>query len=265
MASSSDKPEQAEQQSTDDTKSGSCPACGDSELQPLSATPHPVCAACGFVTGTGTEIPDPSDDDEVSSGTKESWTEYYSVSNSTEQQVASAIECLERLGDTLLLSPEARSQAAEVYERAARENLTDGRSTELIVAASICIASRETETPRPSDRVAEAADLSSSNVKGAIRLFQEELNRGYTEVSAGDYVPYLCDDIGFDNRIKDRAITLLEELDELDGHTDYHPAGMAGAAIYLVADGDITQRQIASVAGVTKETIRIRLNDLRRI
>jgi transcription initiation factor TFIIIB Brf1 subunit/transcription initiation factor TFIIB len=32
--------------------------------------------------------------------------------------------------------------------------------------------------------------------------------------------------------------------------------------VYLVASG-ITQREIADVAGVTKETIRVRLNEMR--
>lgn len=55
---------------------------------------------------------------------------------------------------------------------------------------------------------------------------------------------------------------LIQEFPDA-GQRGVHPAGVAGAAIYLAADGGVTQRGIAEVAGVTKETIRVRVADFR--
>lgn len=248
------------------SESAECPACFESDLLDLPSFPHTVCSKCGYVIGTDTEVPDTSaTGDATGTGEEESWSEYYAVTNSTEKQVASALTKLEDLGDELLLSVATREKIAQVYESAAVDNLTDGRPTQLIVAASICIGSREAEVPRPSDRVAQAADLSAGRVKQANRLFQEELGRGYTGDSSARYVPYLCDDLNVDSSVKDRAIEVIELLEENSGQQEVHPAGVAGAAIYVAADGALSQREVAAAAGVTKETVRLRVADLREV
>lgn len=240
-----------------------CPACGTSQLEEDIPIPHRVCSECGFVTGTETTVPSSveEDDGDESVGAR-SWSEYYSVRNSTEKQVATALERLEQLGDALLLDDETRLQVADVYAGAAEENVTDGRPTRRIVAASICIGTREAGVARPSDRVAKAAGLKPGQIKKTIRTILGELNRGYTAVSPADYVPYLCDDTELSAEIESRAISLVKQFKE-QNQTGNHPAGIAGAAIWAAADGAVTQRQIATSAGVTKETIRVRLSDLR--
>lgn len=266
MTNSLNQPDRSKKQAGGEMKSFVCPVCGGSERQDIADVPHPVCSACAYVVGSETDTPAPIDEDDPSSTVEaESWDEYYSVANSTEQQVASAFECLERLGDELMLSDENRLQVADVYATASETNLTDGRSTQLMIAAAICIGARESKKPRPIERVAKAAEIPVDRVKGTVRLYQQKLNRGYTGVSATKYVPYLCADIGVDETVENQAVRVIERFENQDERADMHPAGIAGAAVYFVADGTVTQRQIATVAGVTSETIRVRLNDLREV
>jgi transcription initiation factor TFIIB len=185
------------------------------------------------------------------------------VSNSTEKQVATTIEHIEQLGKQLYLSEKVRLQVAEVYAEAACDNLTDGRPSLLTAAAALCIGTREAENPRPSERVAKAADLESSRLKHTIRKFQEELDRGFCDLSSASYVPFLCKDLEFNEEIIEQASHLIREYEACNRVSGTHPVGIAAAAIYQVSDGDVTQREMATVAGVSKETIRVRLNDLR--
>jgi len=266
MTNSLNQPDGSKNHAGGETKSSVCPVCGGSDLQDITEVSHPVCSACAYVVGPETETPTPLDEDDPSSTREgESWDEYYSVTNSTEQQVASAFECLEGLGDELMLSDEVRLQVADVYASASETNLTDGRSTQLMIAAAICIGGREVEKPRPIERVAKAAEIQVDRVKGTVRLYQQKLNRGYTGISAAKYVPYLCADIGVDEAVENQAIKVIERFENQDERADMHPAGIAGAAVYFAADNPVTQRQIATVAGVTSETIRVRLNDLREV
>lgn len=244
----------------------SCASCGTSAFEEFDGDLSPICSECGFVVGNEAEAPPPSNEDEQDDLTEtESWSEYYSVTNSTEQQIATAIEELESLGDGLSLVGETREQAAKVYAAAARENVTDGRRTRLVVAAAVCIGAREERSPRPSDRVAQCAGVASSELKRTIRTLQEELDRGYPGVSAAAYIPFLCAAAGVEEQVEQQAIQVAERFQGTSEHSGNHPAGLAGAAVYFASDGGVTQREIARVAGVTKETIRVRLADLREV
>lgn len=173
-----------------------CPACGGTSLRNPSGVPSTICIDCGVAIDTSAtpQIPRTTQEDDPGMG-PDSWGVYYSVTNSTEQQIANAFEELEGVGGALSLSTETRSQIGDVYALAAVENVTDGRRTRLTVAAAVCIGSREAESPRPTERVARAFDLEPKAVKRMLRVYQEELDRGFTEVSPASYVSFLCSDV----------------------------------------------------------------------
>ena len=243
-----------------------CPECGHISKLELSEIPNSICRDCGYVIGCGVDTPglenENNDNDSVDT---QSWSEFYSITNSTEKQVATAFEEIEAVSDELFLSTGCREQIAEVYAAASAENVTDGRPTSLVVAAAICIGSREIEEPRPSERVASAMELKTSRLKQTIRRFQEELDRGYSDLSAAAYVAYLCNDAGLKSEVETRATQLIEAFETQDEprYSSMHPAGIAGAAIYVSARDEVTQRDVATIAGVSKETIRVRVNDLK--
>jgi transcription initiation factor TFIIIB Brf1 subunit/transcription initiation factor TFIIB len=113
--------------------------------------------------------------------------------------------------------------------------------------------------------VAQAADIEVQRVKQMIRTFQEELDRGYIDLSPAAYVPYLCEDADLNDTTTQQASNLINGAKMEDLTPGGHPVGVAAAAVYLVAEEEVSQRGIAAVAGVTKETIRVRLNELREM
>lgn len=247
---------------TDNTLSeNQCPSCNGNVEDELAEIPQPVCSDCGFVVGE--EVPPEldTDSDGAQSGI-DSWETYYSVRNATEEQVAAALELLEQIEDKLLLSSEIKQQAAEVYKAFAIEGLTDGRSTRQVIGVSICLGCRNVGAARPSERVARALEVDSDSLRRLLRVMQQELELECTASSPSAYLSYFCRDLGLTDEVEHEANDLVGQFKSRSRITGKHPAGIAGAGVYLVASG-ITQREIADVAGVTKETIRVRLNEMR--
>ena len=245
--------------------STACRACGNQSLTTLSGRSERVCTTCGFVADTDASVPSAPFRNGAGSGdTPASWTEHYTVRNSTEQQVATAFEHLETVGDQLHLSAEAREASAEKYAAAQIAGITDGRSTAAMIAAAICVGTRSLQQPLPADRVAEASDCDSSRVKQYARLYQAKLEQELSICDPAAYVAWLCTDGQFDGGVESAAEAILHEAD--DGPPPgSNPASVAGAAIYLAAEGAVTQRTVADLVGVTPETICLRVGDLREV
>lgn len=245
-----------------------CPQCESLLKFSAPEVPNQICRSCGYVIGTEAtvgSIEEITEKEDVE--TDQSWSEFYAITNSTEKQVAAAFEQIETVADDLYLTSELRNQAADVYAEASRENLTDGRPTTLVVGASICIGTREVEQPRPTERVASELEIDSDRLKQMIRQFQAELTRGYVELSPTAYVGYLCQEADLAEQIKSQAEQLIDTVAESEvfSNTAVHPVGIAGASIYMVSSGEITQRRIATLTGVSQETIRQRVSDFNQV
>lgn len=243
-----------------------CPECGSEDLDESLPAGDAVCDDCGNVIddlADATERPDlPEETDEESDDV--SWSEFYTVRNSTEKRVALALEELEAIGDSLDLSPDTRKQAAELYAEAAVVNLVDGRPTETVVAGVVILAARAAGTPRPTGRVARSADVSVHTLGTIVKQLGRELDDVPGEwVPATAYLPFLLQEFELDENVGDRARSLLKAVDESQRFVGKNRASIAGAAIYLASDGVMTQYEVARAAGVSGETIRQRLLELR--
>jgi transcription initiation factor TFIIB len=81
--------------------------------------------------------------------------------------------------------------------------------------------------------------------------------------STEDYLPYLTQEVEMDSVPEARKI--LESAHDQGLVSGRSPLGFAGAALYVVNEKDLTQREIADAAGVTGETIRVRVKELREV
>ncbi len=241
-----------------------CPACGKDELTVLFDDTEEVCNSCGAVIreGMNTETPNCSGEQENSDI---DWQDYYSITNSTEQNVAYALEILEELGTKLDLSLEEREHAVGIYSSAAIENFTDGRSTQLVVAAIVCISCRKAQSPRPCNYIAEKAAVCPVNLQKNVRLLNREVLNEPVWSEPVEFLSHLCNEVGVDMESKRRAATLLDVAEREIQFAGKHPSSVAASALYLAVDGSVTQRTLARAAGVTTETMRVRLTELRDV
>lgn len=73
---------------------------------------------------------------------------------------------------------------------------------------------------------------------------------------------------GLSEKVKRRALTILEDANKMEITAGKDPMGLAAAALYLscvINKEDTTQKVIALAAGVTEVTIRNRCKGLREL
>lgn len=242
-----------------------CPECGSAALDDSLPTTEAVCTVCGFVIEDLSEVQSPVNetDEEQIEGYTIPWTEYHTVTNSTEKRIAHALEHLESIGSRFDLDSDIRSQAADVYAEAAVANLTDGRSTTSVVAGAVVIGAREGGVPLPVACVADVAGIDRQTLNNIVRLLSYELDRTSGPCPPDNYLPFLCRKLSIDDSAEEKARQLLEVTEDAISVGGKNPVGVAGAALYLATDSTVTLRAIASAAGVSQETLRVRLLDCR--
>lgn len=246
-----------------------CPNCGSTNLDEEWEDIDAVCSACGFVIHSyenpDSHLTSQNRGNRHGTGADQTtrWEDHHTVTNSTEQRIASAFESLEEIGDALHLSNDARKRAASMFATLAKKNLVDGRSTEVVVATTLYFAARQVECPRPLARIAEEIDTEPNKIDRLSRSLRSELDFEFKSCTPKDYLPYLCKELGYEESVEDEARTLCAKAEESGLTNGKSPVGVAGAVLYLVGDKSETQQEMAATVGVSKETIRLRLKEFR--
>jgi transcription initiation factor TFIIB len=192
------------------------------------------------------------------------WSEVVRVRNSTEQRVAAVLDCLESIGDQLGLSSEVRLRAASLYAEVALQGLNDGRRTDEVIGATVCLVTRQIGEPIPITRIANQIDTDPQDIGRLTKRLQRELDIENTECPAESYVGSLCIPLGCDEETVERAFKLVRSARDAKLTDGRNPVGVAAAAIYAVGGGERTQREIAEAGGISRETVRVRLQEFRQ-
>lgn len=237
----------------------SCPACGaipeSSEQEALSG----VCQECGLVQAHADA--DISESGKVSmtdsnqmSETDGDWTDSVEVRDSTDEQLVSTLGEVDALASELAVSADCRVAAADLMGECWRQNLLHGRSVPAIAGAVLYVVCRREGTARPIGAVAAVADVDTRSLTNAYQVVRSELEIDLAPSAPSDYVEYLYSTIALEGLDSRRTDAFLETGSGSTGN----PVGIAAAAVYLAAheaDIEVTLREVAEAAGLTKETI----------
>lgn len=247
-----------------------CPECRAQDWDETIDEVAAVCLTCGCVVHDfpvekpPDDVPPTADQSTEDKDAEVTWAETYTVSSGMEQRLGHALEQLEAIADELEWPVQVRMTAAEILGQAAKQQVVDGRPFNRIVAATLYLAGRIERQPRPLARVARAIDTDPQAITDTSRVLQHELNLAPPVCSATAYLPFLCAELGFSDAAERRADALVEAVEQMDRTTGTSPPGLAAAAMYEAVDRNVTQRELAYQAGVTTETIRVRLHDIRQ-
>lgn len=249
-----------------------CPDCNGTDLDESIETVDAVCDGCGYVIHDFAKPAEflkiDADDaaDQISSvenqeQDRQDWTDVYTVTNSTEQRMATTYESLERFSDVLALSTEMKKRAASVIATATKENVIDGRPTDTVVGALVYVTTREAGAPRPLALVAENIEWDTRQLEKLVRSLHCELDLEHHGCHPKEYLPYLCRKLGYAEDVEQQAREWIEAAQRAGLTNGKSPVGCAGAALYFASDGEQSQRNVAAAVGVSKETIRLRLKE----
>ncbi|MDV3103338.1 transcription initiation factor IIB [Thermococcus waiotapuensis] len=195
------------------------------------------------------------------------WQSRLRVSDAAERNLAFALSELDRLASHLALPRHVEEEAARLYRDAVRKGLIRGRSIESVIAACVYAACRLLKIPRTLDEIAEVSKVDKKEIGRSFRFIARHLNLTPKKlfVKPSDYVNKFADELGLSEKVRKKAIELLEEAYNRGLTSGKSPAGLVAAALYiagLMEEERRTQREVAEVARVTEVTVRNRYKEL---
>lgn len=244
-----------------------CPVCDSDAIDESIEDFAGVCTECGFV------VHDPADTtlpewiqsrEEVEEQFHEDWLTVCRVRNSTEQQLARAFAALEDIGNALCLDSDLRQKGAAVYCDAFVAGSTDGRDTMCIIAACARLASLSASQPIPPGRLSELPSVDPRKYRLSLAGIQSDLGLSPALPTPEDYVFFLAGELDLEDIVLGVTETTLEQIEGHSALVGKDPVGITAAAIYLAAENK-TQSEVADASGVSTETIRQRVNQLRTL
>ncbi len=195
------------------------------------------------------------------------WQSRLRVSDAAERNLAFALSELDRLASQLHLPRHVEEEAARLYREAVKKDLIRGRSIESVIVACVYIACRLLKIPRTLDEIAAVSRVSKKEIGKSYRFIARNLNLTPKRlfVKPTEYVNKFADELELSEKVRRRAIELLDKAYELGLTSGKSPAGLVAAALYVasILEGEKkTQREVAEVAHVTEVTVRNRYKEL---
>ena len=185
---------------------------------------------------------------------------------SKDRNLSHAMSELQKTSEKLHIPSIVQERAAVIYRKALKRGVVRGRSISTMVASSIYVACRMTQTPRTLVEVERHSSIDKKDISRCYRFLLRELDLRMPVPRAKLRVPKIASAVELSEDTQRKAINILGEADRLRITSGKAPMGMAAAALYLacVMNGENrTQKVLAEASGVTEVTIRNRYKDLK--
>jgi transcription initiation factor TFIIB len=175
---------------------------------------------------------------------------------------------IRRLTSALDQSQSVREQACRLYRTIRSENLIRGRSIEGMAGASVYATCRCNRTPLLLEDVATVARVSKQRIQRCYDVLNAELGLEVPPRAPAAFVPRLASTLNLDDAQRREARQLAVAVQA--AVVGKHPAGVAGACIYITCRGNrtrssITQSEIGEAANVCAKTIRDHARTVRKL
>lgn len=194
------------------------------------------------------------------------WNHRSIVYTSGDRNLIRAFGQLDRLKEKLGLSDTTVEKAAYIYRRAQERGLIKGRTIDTMLAAAVYSACREMETPRTIKDIAAISNIKRKNLARNYRTLVFELDIKIPTVDPMKCIARVANRLKINEKTKNHAINIMEKVVNREINAGKEPLGLAATVLYassLRNNERITQKDIATVSGVTEVTIRNRFKDLK--
>jgi transcription initiation factor TFIIB len=195
------------------------------------------------------------------------WDNRSQVHSPTERSLQKAFSILSRLKDRLGLPNHITEKAAYTYRKAQDRGLVRGDTVDSVLAASIYVAARQSGVPRTLDEISEISNVKLKHAARSYRRIVTQLDIKAPIIDPSKYIMKVANKLGFDEKIKRKALQLMEKAQKKNILVGKDPLSMAASILYLVNVDEghhKTQSEIAKEAGTTEVTVRNRSKELRQ-
>jgi transcription initiation factor TFIIB len=193
------------------------------------------------------------------------WQNRTRVRDSHNRNLLQAMNELQILTEKLHVSSSVIELAAVIYRKALDEDLTRGRTIAALVAAALYVACRFTKTPKTLNDIVKVSARSRGEVSRAYRLIVRTLKIEMPSHDPLNYVSRIATRANIPGEVQGVAVKILRKAKRKRITMGKDPAGVAAAVLYLACQmkgENVTQKEIADVAGVTEVTLRNRKKEL---
>ncbi len=193
------------------------------------------------------------------------WQIRTKVHSSDKRNLAVAMTELHRISSQLSIPYSIRETSAVIYRKALRKRLTRGRTILGMIAASLYLACRVHQVPRPLEEITDQIHITRKELSLCVRLILRYLNLKIPHSSPIDFIHRFGTELGIPGEAKAKAIEILQLAKEERLTIGKDPKGMAAAAIYvasILTGARRTQLEIARTARVTEVTVRNRYKEM---
>ena len=195
------------------------------------------------------------------------WNSRSQTHSPTDRSLQRAFSMLSRIKDRLGLPNHVTEKAAYTYRKAQERGLIRGDTIGSVLAASIYVAVRQSGVLRTLDDISEITDIKPGEVARSYRRIISELDIKVPLIDPRKYIVKVANNLNFDEKIKRKALELMEQAQKKHVIVGKDPISMAASIIYLLNLSERkpkTQAEIAKAAGVTEVTVRNRAKELRK-
>lgn len=187
---------------------------------------------------------------------------------SEDRNLAHALGELQKTSEKLHIPSIVQESAAVIYRKALKKGILRGRDISSMVAASLYVACRMTQTPRTLEEVARHSSIDKKEVARCYRFLLKALNLRTPVPRAQLRVHKIASEVDLGEETQRMALEILGAAERLRITGGKAPMGMAAAALYLacVMNGESrTQKMLAEASGVTEVTIRNHYKEMKKI
>ncbi len=184
-----------------------------------------------------------------------------------------AMNILAIITDKLSVPNYLKEEAALLYRKVLKANMVRGQSIKSMMSACIYAAYRIHGDPVILKKISEAANLPKKDTARCYRLIHKDLrdknDKHVLDVKldkAVNHIPHFATQLRLCGEVEKRCREIAALVDEKKLDQGRRPTGMAAAIVYIAAvvehNIDVTQKEIADIAGVTEVTLRNRYKGL---
>jgi len=192
------------------------------------------------------------------------WDTRSPAKNMFGKNLRTALSEMEKLKEKLSLSDGIIERAAYIYRKAAKIQLTRGRSVRGILGACVYIACREMDTPRTIIEISKNLQESRRSIAKSYRMLFQNLELTVSVQDPIRCIIRIANNLEIPENTKREAIHIFDTLKEKKLTAGKKPDAVAATVIYIasVKTGvNLSQQKISKVSGISAVTIRNRCQD----
>jgi len=195
------------------------------------------------------------------------WQRRVRIPNSTEHNLTSTLSEITKVANKLSLPKNVLETAVSIYQKAAKKNLTKGRSIQSVASATLYLACRQCELPITLDEIAQTLAVNKREVGKSYRYLIKELNYSIPPLQPVQYVTKFSSQFITQEKTEEIMHKILSAVKNNKLISGCRPAGIVAAASYaasILAGENITQKKVADIAQVTETNVRKNYRELEK-